>query len=130
VAIYARLWIAVTLIFFGIQNILYPQFKAGVPDNVPASAWVPFPHAVSYGVGTLLVVFGVATLVKRYASSAIVMAGIFMAVLSVALFVPDYVLARDAAGHVQALNFFFDTLLFSGTLLVIARVQPGPESLS
>ena len=44
VALALRLWTAVVAIFFGLQNILYPQFTPGVPDQQPTSAWVPVPH--------------------------------------------------------------------------------------
>ena len=34
----ARIWTAAVLIFYGVENILYPQFTPGVPDITPTQA--------------------------------------------------------------------------------------------
>jgi uncharacterized membrane protein len=118
-----RIWTALALIFFGIQNVLYPQFAPGVPSNVPTSPWVPFPRAIAYVVGALLIVFGGAALVRKCSGFAISSAGLLMALLTLGLFAPDFFLARNVSEQVQAINFIFDTLLFGGTLFVIANAQ-------
>src|SRR5438477_9912876 len=47
-ALLARLWTALVVTYFGLQNILYPQFSPAVPDQQPTSAWVPLPFLVAY----------------------------------------------------------------------------------
>ena len=126
-ALFARLWTAGVLIFYGVLNILYPQFSPGVPDARPTSAWVPAPHVVAYVVGGILVALGAAALLEKYAVPAITGAGIVMTALTLALFVPDLFLANGVPGRIEAINFVADTLLFAGTMLVIARALAASE---
>jgi uncharacterized membrane protein len=130
IAAVARAWTAMAIIYFGTQNILYPQLSPGVPDTQTTAPWVPLPHLIAYLTGILLIVFGIAMLVRKYASSAGTSAGLLMLLLTLALYVPDFFLSRSTSEYVTALNFVFDTLLFAGTLFVIAnaisRSEPSP----
>jgi uncharacterized membrane protein len=123
----ARVWTALAIIYFGIENILYPQFSPGVPDTKPTAPWVPLPHVITYLIGILLIVFGIAMFVRKYASSAGTSAGLLMMLLTLALYVPNLFLARSVSQQVTAINFVFDTLLFAGTLFVIANTISGSE---
>ncbi len=117
----ARLWIACVLVFYGLQNILYPQFSPGVPDTSPTAAWIPAPRLIAYATGVALVLCGLAGFARRVAAAAAAWAGALLIVLTVALFVPQFFVADTAGGRVNAINFVFDTLLFAGTMLVIGR---------
>ena len=117
-----RIWTAGVLVFYGVENLLYPQFSAGVPNARLTPSWVPMPMVIAYVTGALLVVFGVAALLERYASSAIAQSGLLMLLLTLVLYVPEYFLAHTVSERVTAINFVFDTLLFSGTMWVISRV--------
>jgi hypothetical protein len=75
-----------------------------------------------------LIAFGIAMFVRKYASSAGKLAGLLMVLLTLALYVPEFFLARSASQQVTAINFVADTLLFSGTLLVITRAILDSES--
>jgi len=121
VALALRLWTAVVAIFFGLQNILYPQFTPGVPDQQPTSAWVPVPHVIAVLTGGMLVAFGVAILFRKTAVPAIIGVGILMTALTIGLFAPDLILARGVAERVTAINFVADTLLFAGMMFAIAK---------
>jgi len=128
IATIARLWTACVLVFYGIQNILFPQFSPGVPATMPTAAWVPAPHIVAYLTGALLVVCGLAMFVRTNAASAAAWAGVLMTVLTVALYVPQFFIAQTAPDQVNAINFIFDTLLFGGMMLIVAaaaRLRTG-----
>lgn len=127
-ALFARLFTALVVIYFGTQNILYPQFAPGVPDERPTSAWVPLPHLLAYLVGTVLVALGIAMLLKKAAVAAITSVGILMTVLTVALFAPDLFLVHGAQDQVTAIDFVADTLLFAGTMFAVARAVAAPVS--
>jgi Predicted membrane protein len=116
----ARIWTGCVLVFYGIQHLLHPEFSPGVPDSMVTAAWVPVPHAIAYATGILLIGFGIAMFVKQYAASAAARCGLLMLLLTVALYVPQFFLARTVPERVTALNFVFDTLLFSGMMLVIS----------
>ena len=117
----ARIWTAAVLIFYGVENILYPQFTPGVPDITPTQAWVPQPKLIAYATGILLVTFGIAMFVEKYASRAAAGCGLLMTLLTVALYVPQWAIARGVTQRITAINFVFDTLLFAGTVFMISR---------
>jgi len=120
-SLFARLWTAFVLVFFGIQHLGYPQFAPGVPSPRPTSSWVPLSHVVSYATGAILVVLGAAAVFKKTAVGAITWAGILMAVLTALIYVPDLFLAHGPGQPITAINFVADTLLFSGAVLAIGR---------
>jgi uncharacterized membrane protein len=117
----ARVWSGLVITYYGFDHFLHPQFSPGVPDSTVTASWVPLPHMLAYAVGTLLIVFGITMVVTRYAASAAKYAGVLMLVLTAVLYVPQSFLARGVELQITALNFVFDTLLFGGTMLVIAR---------
>lgn len=117
----ARLWTAVVLVFYGMENVLFPRFAPGVPSLTPTAAWVPLPAIVAYATGILLLLFGLAMLVAKYAPVAAAACGYLMLLLTLGLYVPQYFIARTVPQHIVAINFIFDTLLFAGTMLVISR---------
>ena len=124
IATIARFWTAAVLVFYGMENFLFPKFAPGVPSTTPTAAWVPLPALIAYATGILLVALGVAMLFQKFASAAAARSGVLMTLLTVALYVPQWIMARDVAAQVTGINFVFDTLLFAGTMLVIARSIP------
>ncbi len=121
----ARLWSAVAVTVFGLHHFVHPEFSPGVPDSRHTPAWVPAPHAFAYFVGIILTALGIAMLSKKTARFAATCAGAVMTFLAIVLFGPDLFLAKDVSEYVTGINFVFDTLLFAGTLLVIARAIPS-----
>lgn len=124
----ARIWTGMVLIFFGIENIWYPQYSPGVPDTMPTASWIPLPHVIAYVVGILLIAFGTTMLVRKHASSGGTFAGLLMVLLTLALYVPQFFVGHQIEQRVTAINFIFDTLLFAGTLLVITKAIQDSES--
>ena len=121
IATIARIWTAAVLVFYGVQNVLFPQFSPGVPDTTPTPAWVPAPMLIAYATGLLLVACGIAMFGKKLAGAAAAACGLSMTLLTLALYVPQWVIARGVSQQVTAINFVFDTLLFAGAMLVISR---------
>jgi len=122
-----RLWTAFVIVYYGIQNILHPEFSPGVPDRQPTSAWVPMHLQVAYLVGAILVALGIAMLLEKTAVGAIRGVGILMTVLAIALFGPDLFLASGPDARLNAINFVADTLFFAGTMFAIASAVAGPQ---
>jgi uncharacterized membrane protein len=86
----ARIWTAAVLVFYGIENVLYPQFAPGVPSTTLAPAWIPLPTLIAYATGVLLVAFGIAMFVEKYAATAAAACGCLMTLLTGALSTPPY----------------------------------------
>jgi uncharacterized membrane protein len=124
-----RMWMAGVLVFYGVEHVLDPQYSPGVPDSMLTAAWVPAPLMIAYATGILLIVFGLAMFVEKYASVGAALGGLLMVLLTLALYVPQFFLARNATEQVTALNFVFDTLLFAGTVLVIGRAAAATASV-
>jgi uncharacterized membrane protein YphA (DoxX/SURF4 family) len=117
----ARIWTAAVLVFYGVENVLYPQFSPGVPDTTPTPAWVPVSAPIAYATGILLAAFGAAMFVEKHARAAAAGCGALMMVLTVALYVPQWIIACGVSQQVTAINFVFDTMLFAGMVLVTSR---------
>ncbi|HEY2460328.1 MAG TPA: DoxX family membrane protein [Candidatus Acidoferrum sp.] len=119
-----RLLIGAILIFFGVQECLYPKFAPGVPLPKVTPAWVPVPAVWGYLAGAMLVVCGVCILVNKYARVAATCVGILMAVLTLFLYAPILAMASGIPQIVEGLNYVADTLLFGGAVLLLARALP------
>jgi uncharacterized membrane protein len=128
VASIARVWAGFVLVFYGVEHLLHPEYSPGVPSTKVTAAWVPLPLVIAYVTGILLVAFGIAMFVRKYASPGGASAGLLMMLLTLALYVPEFFRALSPSQQVTALNFIFDTLLFAGTLLVITRAILDSES--
>jgi uncharacterized membrane protein len=124
-----RLWTAAVAMFFGFQNIVYPQFAPGVPSQQPTSAWVPLPHVIAVLTGVILVALGAAVLLRKTAVPAIIGVGILMTALTIGVFAPDLFLARGVAERVTAINFVADTLLFAGMMFAIASAVAARDPI-
>lgn len=118
-----RICIGVALIFFAAQHLLHPTFAPGVPLEKMTPSWVPAPALWGCLMAALLLAGGVAILVNRRARQAAAWLGLVMIVLTVALYLP-ILLMDQPASMVEGTNYVFDTLMYAGTLLVLAEVLP------
>jgi len=118
--IIARVVIGATMIFYGIENFLHATYAPGVPLKKLTPPWVPLPHFWAYFTGVLLVLAGLAILLNRYTRDAAVLAGFWIVLLTVLLYVPILAMSRGTGPLVVGLNYVFDTLLYGGELLLLA----------
>jgi uncharacterized membrane protein YphA (DoxX/SURF4 family) len=123
VAVVARVVTGLVLIFFAVEHFLHPGFTAGVPLGKETPGWFPAGAVLAYLTGALLAVCGAALAANRYAKEAAVVAGLWMVVLTLVLYVP--ILASDVTiggtgPLVEGINYVFDTLMMAGTLLMLA----------
>ena len=123
----ARYIIPITLVFYAVLHFLHPEILPGVPDEKLTPAWYPGRFIAAYVTGAVLAVGGTSLLRgKRPRMVATYLGGWFL--LLVALVYVPMALAIPAAAEggvkLEGLNFFFDTLLFAGTVLALARAMP------
>lgn len=122
----ARIIIGIGMIAYGAENALHPANAPGVPLEKMTPAWVPVPYFWAYLTGTVLVVAGLAILVNRYTRTAAAVAGLWIVLLTLFLYVPILAMGRGTAALVEGLNYVFDTLLYGGALLLLAMaVSPN-----
>ncbi|ABF42894.1 DoxX [Candidatus Koribacter versatilis Ellin345] len=127
--LFARFWIASAIVIYGIQQLLHPQCSPGVPDGRITPTWVPAPHFLGYAAGALLLLCGLLIFTGRYARLGAMCAGAYMAFFTLFLYVPDtFMLPTDR--RLLGANYIFDTLLYAGAMLLVARAMPEPETFA
>jgi uncharacterized membrane protein len=120
-----RFLVAIAVIYFGMENLLHPEILPGVPDRKLTPAWIPLHTLWGYPVGAFLLVAGTALLLNKRPRSAAAWVGAVMTLLTVCLYLPILAVTRDPSRMTEAINFVFDTLLFAGTALLVARALPA-----
>jgi uncharacterized membrane protein len=117
-----RLFVAVTSLFYAVQHFLHPEFAPGVSLEKIIPAWVPGRLPWAYLAGAVLLAAGVALIVNKKARMAATCLGMMILLLVMFVYLPLLVAAPT---DLVALNYFFDTLLFSGAALVLADALPA-----
>jgi uncharacterized membrane protein YphA (DoxX/SURF4 family) len=116
----ARIFLGLVLVVFGVEHMLHPAFAYGVPLKKLTPAWVPLPHLWAYLIALILLLAGIAILTNRFTRDAAVLAASVELLVTLCLYVPILAAARSAIDVIVGLNYVFDTMLFGGTLLVLA----------
>jgi uncharacterized membrane protein len=117
------LCVAVPVIFFAVEHFLHPGFVPGVPLEKLTPAWIPLRLFWGYLTGAVLLAAGVGMLVNRRSRTAATWLGAMITVLVLFIYVP--ILARAAQAELtEGLNYVADTLLFGGTVLLVAAAMP------
>ena len=120
-----RFFVAIAVIYFGLEQLLHPEFLPGVPDAKLTPTWIPLHALWGYPVGAFLLVAGTALLLNKRPRTSAAWIGVVMTLLTVCLYLPILAVTRDPSQMTDAINFIFDTLLFGGTALLLARALPA-----
>jgi uncharacterized membrane protein len=116
-----RIRIALAVTFFGVEQILHPEFVPAVPLDKLTPLWIQAHLLWGYLTGVVFVVGGIALLINKQARAAATWLGLMTLLVAVIVYVPIVVVKPGDIGN--ALNFLVDTLLLSGTLLALAGAQ-------
>jgi uncharacterized membrane protein YphA (DoxX/SURF4 family) len=120
----ARLAIGIVLIVFGVEHLLHPEFAPGVPLPKLTPSWVPLPLFWAYLVGAVLLVAGAAILLNKRSRMGAATVGLVMTLLTLVLYSPLWAMAKGPSQSIEGLNYVADTLLFAGTILLLAMAMP------
>jgi uncharacterized membrane protein len=123
-----RVMVAVPVLFFAIEHFLHPEFAPGVPLQKLTPAWIPAPSLWGYSTGAVLLAAAGAVLVDRHARAAATALGFWVVLLTAFLYVPILAAAGQSSEMVEGLNYVGDTMLFGGTVLLLAAAMPGREA--
>jgi len=118
------LFIALAAMFYGLEHFLHPMNVPGIPLEKFMPAWIPGRVAISYFTGVLLIVAGALILIGKHKRMAATYLGTWILLLVVFLYGPILISSlRDpnVAVQVEGINYFFDTLLYAGAILALAR---------
>jgi uncharacterized membrane protein len=120
-----RFCVALAVIYFSLEQLLHPDFLPGVPDAKLTPAWIPLHALWGYPVGAFLLLAGTALLLNKWPRTAAASIGALMTLLTLCLYLPILAVTPQPSQMTDAINFVFDTLLFGGTALLVARALPA-----
>lgn len=117
-----RFCIAVPAVFFSVEHFLHPAFIPGIPLDKVTLAWVPGRILWAYFTGAVLFVTGASIMLRKRARLAATCLGIAIFLVVMFVYLPTLVIHPADIGN--KLNFFVDTLLFSGAAFLLADALP------
>jgi uncharacterized membrane protein len=126
----ARVVIGVGAVFYGVEHFLHPANVPGVPLEKLMPAWIPGHMAISYATGAILVVSGVCILLAKKTQMAATYLGTWIVLIVLVVYGPILIaslLDPSADVQVEGINYFFDTLLYGGTILALAAATPPTD---
>jgi len=115
-----RFFVGIPSIFYGVEHLLHPEYVPGIPLNMRTPEWIPGRIILSYLVGVILILAGVCLLINKRARLAATVLGLTILLTVLWIYLPMLIAAPK---DVVALNFFFDTLFFSGAILLLANAS-------
>ncbi len=120
--LFARVVMATTAIFYGIEHFLHHEFAPGVPLEMKTPSWVPFPSVWAYLTGAILLAAGICMALGKKSRIAAASIGAVMTALTLFLYVAVLIRAYggSASDFNDALNYVADTLLYAGSALALA----------
>jgi uncharacterized membrane protein len=113
-----RFFVGIPSLFYGVEHLLHPEYVPGVPLNKLTPDWIPGRIFLSYFVGLILILAGVCLVVNKKTRLAATSLGLTILLTVLWIYLPMLLVAPT---DVVALNFFFDTLLFCGAILLLAN---------
>jgi uncharacterized membrane protein len=125
-----RVLIAITAIFYGVEHFLHPVARPGVPLEKLMPAWIPGRLLIGYLTGVILLVAGAFMLLGKKTRMAATYLGSWIVLLVVFIYGPILIaslLDPSTAVKIEGINYFFDTLLFAGTILALASATPRTD---
>jgi uncharacterized membrane protein len=111
--------IAAITMFFGVEHFLHPECVPGVPLLKVVPGWIPMARLWTPLTGVLLVAGAAGLLVKSVSRQVAAALGLWVLLLVLSLYLAIMLAQRD----VEGVNYFADTMVFAGVLLIASRVS-------
>lgn len=128
-----RIVIGIAAVFYGVEHFLHPINVPGVPLEKLMPTWIPAHYTVAYVTGAILMVAGAAIPFMNKARFAATYLGSWIFLIVLFIYGPILIaglLDPSTSVKVEGLNYFFDTLLYAGTILALARAAPDVDSVA
>lgn len=120
----SRIVIGVAAVFYGVEHFYYPLNVPGVPLEKFMPAWIPASRFIVYLTGAILLIAGLAILFTKKVQIATTYLGAWIFLIVLFIYGPILIASLMNPGtavKVEGLNYFFDTLLYAGTILALAK---------
>jgi uncharacterized membrane protein len=115
-----RFFVGIPSLFYGVEHLQHPEYVPGIPLQKLTPDWIPGRIFLSYFVGVILILAGVCLLLNKKARTAATFLGLTILLTVLWIYLP---MLLAAPTDVVALNYFFDTLLFCGAILLLANAM-------
>ena len=124
----ARIFIAVTALVYAVEQFLHADCVPAVPLERVTPTWI-WGHATwAYVAAVAYVVTGALLLIGKKTHAAATWLGLTVLVVEIAVYAPIGWAGRASLG--DGLNYVMDTLMFCGTVLLVAGALPGKRQVS
>jgi uncharacterized membrane protein len=123
-----RIVIAITSLFWGVQQTLHPYARPVVPLEGMMPAFIPAQLLIGYLSGAFLLVAGAFMLFGKRTRLAATCLGGWTLLMVIVVYGPILISAlsvSDVNVNVEGINYFFDTLYFAGAVLALAQATPA-----
>jgi uncharacterized membrane protein len=120
-----RFFIAFPTIVFGVEHFMHPGYVPGIPLDRVTPAWIHGRIFWAYVAGAVLLGSGACLAVNWRVREAAI--GLGMMVLLLVFFVYLPIMGASLKDIGKGLNYFADTLLFSGAALLLADALPKED---
>jgi len=121
-----RFFVGIPSLFYGVEHLLHPTYVPGVPLEKLSPDWIPGRILLSYFVGVILILAGACLLVNKKTRVAAASLGLTILLTVLWIYLPMLIATPK---DVVALNYFFDTMLFCGAILLLANsIDKGTAS--
>jgi uncharacterized membrane protein len=115
-----RFFVGIPSLFYGVEHLVYPAYVPGIPLQKLTPQWIHGRLFVNYFVGVTLILAGVCLLVNKKTRMAATALGLTILLAVLWVYLP---MLLAAPTDLVALNYFFDTLLFCGAILLLANAM-------
>ena len=122
-----RTVIGLAAILYAVENFLHPVNVPGVPLEKLMPDWIPGRMLIGYLTSAILLVAGIAILLSKKTKVAATYLGSWIALLVFTVYLANLIATifdPSTEIKVEGVNYFFDTMLYAGTILALARATP------
>ena len=122
----ARYFVAIPVLFFSFEQFLHGDHVPGVPLERVTPTYV-YGHAIwTHLAAAVYAVSGMALLIGKKARVAATWVGLTVLVVELVVYLPMAIVERTS---IDGLNYFGDTLMFCGAVLLLAGAMPRKAQL-
>ena len=121
----ARYFVAIPVLFYSFEQFLHGDHVPAVPLE-PLTPQYVYGHALwTYLAAVFYAIGGTLLLVNKKTRAAATWVGSTVLIVELVVYVPIAVVERASLD--RGLNYLFDTLMFCGTILLLAGAMPREE---
>jgi len=121
----ARYFVAIPVLFFGLEQFLHGNHVPGVPLEPLTPTWIVGHGIWTYLAAVVYAVAGILLLIGKKTRVAATWLGLTVFFIVLVVYVPIAIVER--ASLENGLNYVMDTLMFCGAVLMLARAMPRQD---